>query len=151
MLDKHHMKLWVKVVAWGLAIVFGTSFSFLFFMPTGQVSNRPSSPAPAAGLTNTSSEQQAQSLIGQADIALKNGNYDQAADFYTQALSKDAAGADAKSGLADAYYKKGIEAQSADTTAAKDAFAKYLEVSPKGPKASEVKQLLAKLTGATPN
>lgn len=139
MLDKNKSKRWVKVVAWGLAIVFGTSFSFLFMLPTPQAtkSNRT---APTAADTNP--DTQAQSLVGQGDMAAEANDLAQAISFYEQALSLDEQNQDAKSGLAAAYYGQGTAAQSEDTTAANAAFTKYLEILPDGPKADEIKRLL---------
>lgn len=138
MLDKSKAKRWVKVVAWGLAIVFGTSFSFLFMLPTPQQTG--SRPGPV--VTDSTPEEQAQSLMGQAQIASENGALDQAVIFYEQALSLDEENEDAKSGLADAYYEQGTEAQSEDATAAAESFNKYLDVLPDGPRADEVRELL---------
>ena len=138
MLDKKRVKTWVKVVAWGLAIVFGTSFSFLFMMPTTQQTNSRSGPI----VTDSTPEEQARSLVGQAEIASDNGDLAQAIDFYEQALSLDEENEDTRSELAAAYYKQGTEAYTEDATTAAVSFNKYLDVLPDGPRADEVRELL---------
>ena len=138
MLDKSNSKRWVKVVAWGLAIVFGTSFSFLFMLPTPQQTS--SRPDPA--VADSTPQEQARSLVGQAKIASDNGEVAQAVSFYEQALSLDGENEDTRSELAGAYFKLGKETQGKDATAAAESFNKYLDVLPEGPRADEVRELL---------
>ncbi len=140
MLDKKQAKTWVKVVAWGLAIVFGTSFSFLFMLPRN--STNPSASSPAPPTVTATSEERAISMLGQADMAMEAEDYGQAISLFEQARDLDPNNEDSVSGLADAYYEQGKALQTQDPTAAAEAFNGYLETLPNGSKSSQVKKLL---------
>ncbi len=146
MLDKKQAKTWVKVVAWSLAIVFGASFSFLFMLPR----NSTTSPTSRSAPTNVTStpEEQAQSMLGQAKMAMDGESYEQAIDFFQQAREMDPNNEESVSGLAEAYYEHGKALQATDPKAAGEAFNGYLETLPNGPEAREVKELLTEVSSA---
>ncbi len=145
MLDKKQAKTWVKVVAWTLAVVFGTSFSFLFLLPS-PTTKTSSSPAP--GTINATPQEQALSMVGQAEIALDNEDYNQAIRFFEEARALDPGSDEIVTGLAEAYYNQGVSSQDDDVTTAIAAFNGYLETLPNGPKANEVKGLLSDIQSA---
>ncbi len=151
MLDKKHVKTWVKVVAWGLAIVFGASFSFLFMLPRnsmpGNTMNSPTSNSTLPTITTTA-EEQARSILGQAKMAMDSEDYEQAINFFQQAREMDPNNEESVSGLAEAYYEQGKAFQTKDPTAAVEAFNGYLETLPNGTKAQEVKELLTEVGSA---
>jgi Flp pilus assembly protein TadD len=147
MLDKKHSKTWVKTVAWGLAIVFGLS-ALLFVLPARQPNPDAQNNLPAKAPVSQQTidpKAAAQALAGQAEQAVKNGDFDQAINFYDQAQALDQDNAGLKTSLADVYYEKGKALQANDATASTEAFNKYLELLPSGPKAAEVSGLLADL------
>ncbi len=146
MLDKKHSKLWVKVVAWGLAIVFGASFSFLFMLPRNSTNSSISNTTPPS-ITSTP-EEQAQSMLGQAKMAMDDESYEQAIGFFQQAREMDPNNDESVSGLAEAYYEHGKALQTTDPKAAVEAFNGYLETLPNGPEAREVKKLLTEVSSA---
>ena len=143
MLDKKQAKTWVKVVAWGLAVIFGASFSFLFMLPRNSTNSRGASPTSPA--VTATPEEQALSMLGQANMALDSNDYAQAINFFQQAREMDPNNEESVSGLAETYYEQGKALQTKDPTAAVEALNGYLETSPNGPKAQEVKELLNSL------
>jgi len=149
MLNKKKAQLWVKVVAWFLAISFGLGMTLLFALPnqpTKTVSTpRPSSTATNRTLTEAEKIRAAKSLVDQGDLALKKEQTDQAVSFYEQALTLNDGDDAIKSKLGDVYIEVGKQATGNDTTAAKDAYGKYLKILPDGPKAESAKAALADL------
>jgi len=146
MLDKTHVKTWVKVVAWGLAIVFGASFSFLFMLPGNSTTSSTSRTSPTA-VTSTP-EEQALSMLGQAKMAMDGEDYEQAINFFQQARELDQNNEESVSGLAEAYYEQGKALQTRDPKTAIEAFNGYLQTLPNGARTQEVRELLIEVGSA---
>lgn len=153
MLNKSKAKTWVKVVAWGLALVFGTSFTLLIAMPAPRGGNtipagQPNSPASPSERQMTpisKSKSSISGLLGQGEAALKSGRTGDAVAFFEQALEKDNKSTEAREKLGDALFALGQKLTATDKNRAKQAFLKYLEVLPGGAHAAHVKSALKQL------
>jgi hypothetical protein len=126
MLNKKKAKTWVKVVAWLLAGSFALSMTLLLVIPSGPSSAPTTAPAGTTPIQTVSPADAAAGAAGQGDLALKNGQIEQAAGFYEKAYQLDSKDKAIKSKLRDAYEK-------------------YLKDLPNGPKAESVKAALADL------
>lgn len=153
MINKQKSKMWVKVVAWVLAISFGLGMTIMFAIPGPGES--PSSDTSAsetnspvenpASVADTATADNTEAIVGQGDLASKNGNIDQAVDFYKDAYEVDDNDQTIREKLANAYFALGRQAQNSDTTKAKDAFENYLKLLPDGTQAADAKTALEDL------
>ena len=123
MINKKKSQRWVKIVAWLLAISFGLGMTLLLAIPTPNNSNAPS---PASTSTPITGSQAVAGAVGQGDLAMKSGNIDQAISFYADAYRLDKKDKSTRKKLTDAYKK-------------------YLQVLPDGPKAEQIKTALKSL------
>ncbi|HEB12385.1 MAG TPA: tetratricopeptide repeat protein [Actinobacteria bacterium] len=153
MLNKTKANLWIKIVAWGLAISFALSMTLLLILPnpSGNGSNevpentRSESDNPLTPTTDTSSESAIESAVGQGDLAMKNGQIDQAVTFYEKAYELDKKNEDVISKLANACFTEAQEIQESDQTKAKTLYNKYLELLPDGEHSEQAKSALEEL------
>lgn len=150
MLNKKKAQTWVKVVAWLLAISFALGMTLFAAIPILGPGNRPPQSGSSSGRPAPSPDTEADpadSLIGQGDLALKNGRLDEAVGFYEQAYTADKKKTEGK--LAEAYFALGQKAEAdKDEAKARAAYGKYLAVLPEGPKAAQVRSALDMMAGS---
>jgi len=156
MINKNKSQKWVKIVAWMLAISFGLGMTLFLAIPTPTRTVAPKNTAPSnnpappgrQSLTPINGGQTAgaaDGALGQGDLAMKTGKIDQAIGFYETAYRLDKKDKTIQEKLGDAYFSQGQQAQDSDKTKAKDAYGKYLELLPEGPKAKSVRAALDNL------
>jgi len=125
MLNKKKAQTWVKIVAWLLAGSFALSMTLLLALPSGR-NSASSGRQGSAPIESVKPADAAAGAAGQGDLALKNGQVDQAIGFYEKAYQLDSKDKTIKSKLSAAYEK-------------------YLKLFPDDPKAESVKAALANL------
>jgi tetratricopeptide (TPR) repeat protein len=154
MINKKNSKTWVKIVAWVLAISFALSMTIMFAIPGPSANNGKSSSAAnnsstgkpdSTPVTSIDTSANIEGVLGQGDLALKNGNIDQAIGFYEDAYELNKEEKTVQEKLGSAYFTLGEQALSTDSTKAKDAFEKYLKLLPDGPQAEQARSALDKL------
>ncbi len=151
MLNKTKANLWIKIVAWGLAVSFALSMTLLLILPNTNTNvipesnTRSQSDNPLTPTTNSNSDGAIDSAVGQGDLAMKNGQIDQAVTFYEKAYELDKENEDVVSKLANAYFTEAQEIQETDQTKAKTQYNKYLELLPDGEHSEQAKSALKEL------
>ena len=145
MLDKTKARLWIKIVAWVLAISFALSMSLLLILPNTGSDSTESSRTQSDNPIESTPENDIESAVGQGDLAMKNGQLDQAVTFYEKAYELDKKNEDVVSKLANACFTEAQEIQETDQTKAKTLYNKYLELLPDGKHSDEARSALKEL------